>query len=203
MPDVPKISAEARSERRQLLIDAGWRCAGRMGYRDMTVDDVCAEATVSKGSFYLYFTSKQDLLVALLEEDEASLDAVLDDLNRRELSNVVRLRSFAREMCERGADHAGVQVRSDLWAAILTEPAVRERVVAAVQRRRAVLRGWIEKAIETAELAPVPANAFASVLLALGDGLTLHSSLDPTGFRWNNIARVLAAIFSGLGADTS
>ena len=198
---MPKISAEARTERRQQLIAAGWRCAGRMGYRDMTVDDVCAEARVSKGTFYGYFTSKQDLLIALLEEDEAGLDSVLEDLNRRAIPNVSRLRSFAREMCERGADPARVQVRSDLWAAILTERAVRDHVVAAVEGRRATLRGWIEDAIASGELTPVPANAFASVLLALGDGLTLHSSLDPSGFRWNNIARVLAAVFGGLGAE--
>ncbi|HWF57660.1 MAG TPA: TetR/AcrR family transcriptional regulator [Candidatus Dormibacteraeota bacterium] len=200
---MPKISTAVRSERRQQLIDAAWRCAGRRGYRDMTVDEVCAEAQVSKGAFYGYFTSKQDLLVALLEEDAAGLDAVLDDLGRRDVSNVARLRSFAREMCERGADPSGVQLRSDLWAAILTEPLIRDRVVAAVQRRRAVLRGWIEGAVATGELAPIPANAFASVLLALGDGLTLHSSLDPSGFRWTNITRVLAAVFGGLGPETS
>ena len=201
--EMPKISSEVRTERRQQLIGAAWRCAGRMGYRDMTVDDVCAEAGVSKGAFYGYFASKQDLLVALLEEDDAGLDAVLDELDRRELSNVSRLRSFAREMCERGADPAGVQLRSDLWAAILTEAVIRERLVGAVQHRRAVLRRWIEGAVDGGELAPIPANAFASVLLALGDGLTLHSSLDPSGFRWNNIARVLAAVFVGLSAETA
>ena len=196
---MPKISEAARSERRRQLIDAGWRCTGRVGYHEMTVDDVCAEAGVSKGSFYGYFDSKQALLIALLEAGEARLDAVLDDLSRRDISNVERLRRFAREMCDRGADQAGVQLRSDLWAAILTEPVVRERFASSVQQRRLVLRGWIEAAIAAGELAPVPANAFASLLLALGDGLTLHSSLDPSGFRWNNITRVLAAIFGGLG----
>lgn len=196
---MPKISATVRSERRRQLIDAAWRCAGRMGYRDMTVDDVCAEAQVSKGAFYGYFASKQDLLIALLESDEAGLDATLDDLGRRNVTNVARLRSFAREMCNRGAEPAAVQVRSDLWAAILTEPVIREHVVAAMQRRRAVLRGWIGAAVADGELAPVPANAFASLLLALGDGLTLHSSLDPAGFRWTNIARALDAFFSGFG----
>lgn len=198
---MPKISDAARTERRQQLVDAGWRCAGRMGYRDMTVDDVCAEAGVSKGSFYSYFSSKQDLLVALLHEDEAGLDAALDDLARRELTNVARLRSFAREMCARGADPAAVQVRSDLWAAILTEPVIRSQAAAAVQRRRAMLRGWIDAAVAAGELAPIPANALASVLLALGDGLTLHSALDPAGFRWTNITRALAAVFAGLAGE--
>ena len=172
-----------------------------MGYSELTVDDICAEAEVSKGAFYGYFSSKQDLLIALLEEDAAELDGLLDALAQRTLSNVQRLRNFAREMCERGADQARVQVRSDLWAAILTEPAIRERMVSAVGRRRAMLRGWIEVAVTDGEIADIPANAFASVLLALGDGLTLHGSLDPSGFRWPNIARVLAAIFAGLSGD--
>ncbi len=198
---MPRISDVARQERKQQLIEAAWRCAGRMGYSQLTVDDVCAEAEVSKGAFYGYFSSKQDLLIALLEEDAVELDGLLDNLSRRNLSNVDRLRNFAREMCERGSDQARVQVRSDLWAAILTEPLIRERMVSAVGRRRAVLRGWIEVAVSEGEIAEIPANAFASVLLALGDGLTLHGSLDPSGFRWNNIARVLAVIFAGLSGD--
>ncbi|MGH7722195.1 MAG: TetR/AcrR family transcriptional regulator [Candidatus Dormibacteria bacterium] len=200
---MPRISSSARSERRQQLIDAAWRCSGRMGYRDMRVEDVCAEAGASKGAFYGYFHSKQDLLVALLEEDALDLDTILDSLDRRDLPNVARLRSFAREMCQRGVDQSRVQLRSDLWAAILTDPLIRERMVAAVQRRRTRLRSWIDCAVRDAELAPVPANALASLLLALGDGLTLHSSLDPSAFRWNNIARVLAAIFTGLGDETA
>lgn len=198
---MPRISDVARQERKQQLIEAAWRCAGRMGYSQLTVDDVCAEAEVSKGAFYGYFSSKQDLLIALLEEDAVELDGLLDNLSQRNLSNVDRLRNFAREMCERGSDQARVQVRSDLWAAILTEPLIRERMVSAVGRRRAVLRGWIEVAVSEGEIAEIPANAFASVLLALGDGLTLHGSLDPSGFRWNNIARVLAVIFAGLSGD--
>jgi AcrR family transcriptional regulator len=195
---MPRISDEARLERRQQLIEAAWRCAGRMGYSELTVDDICDEAAVSKGAFYGYFASKQDLLITLLEEDAADLDGRLERLAQRSISNVERLRSFAREMCERGTDQARVQVRSDLWAAILTEPAIRERMVSAVGRRRAMLRGWIEEAVAAGEIDDIPANAFASVLLALGDGLTLHGSLDPSGFRWTNIARVLAAIFAGL-----
>jgi AcrR family transcriptional regulator len=198
---MPRISDDARLERRQLLIDAAWRCAGRMGYSELTVDDICAEAQVSKGAFYGYFASKQDMLLALLDEDAAELDGLLETLSQRNLSNMSRLRNFAREMCERGSDQARVQVRSDLWAAILTEPLIRNRMVEAVGRRRATLRGWIDVAVADGEITDIPANAFASVLLALGDGLTLHGSLDPSGFRWTNIARVLAAIFAGLSGD--
>ena len=37
---MPRISTAARSERRQQLIEAAWRCAGRMGYSELTVNDI-------------------------------------------------------------------------------------------------------------------------------------------------------------------
>ena len=66
---MPKIALEARLEKRQRLISAAWECAGRKGYRDLTGDNVCEQAGVSKGAFYLYFSGKQELLLALLAED--------------------------------------------------------------------------------------------------------------------------------------
>lgn len=164
----------------------------------MTIDDVCAEAGLSKGAFYGYFASKQDLLVALLEDDAAVIDRLLARLDRGDLPYVTRLRSFAQEMCRRGADQSIVQLRSDLWAAVPTDNLIRDRLPAAIQRHRAVLRRWIDSAIEAGELQRLPANALASVLLALGDGLTMHNSLDPSAFRWANIARVLDTFFACL-----
>src|ERR671931_1594605 len=75
---MPKLTAAARSARRQDLVDAAWRCIARKGWRDLTVDNVCAEAGVSKGAFYGYFTRKQDLLIALLEQDATVLAAMLE-----------------------------------------------------------------------------------------------------------------------------
>lgn len=188
---MPKLAAEARAERRQRFIDAAWRCAARMGYRDMTVDDVCAEAGLSKGAFYLYFPHKQSLLVALLADDASHLDQLIADLDRRGSSSVDRLRRFTRVALERHEHPGRTQVRADLWAAMLTEPEVRTRVAEAVHRRRIPLRRWIEEGIAAGELVDIPSNAFASILLALADGLILHAALDPNGFRWPRIARAL------------
>lgn len=195
---MPKLEEAARLQRRQHFIDAAWRCAARKGYRDMTVDDVCTEAGLSKGAFYGYFEHKQSLLLALLEDDARTLDEVIDRLGAEPLSSVERLRRFTRRMLERGEDPAVVQLRADLWTAVLTEEAVRERFAAAVQRRRDAVRGWIEAGIESADLVDIPANALASLILALGDGLMLHNKLDPSAFRWTRIASVLDVLFTGL-----
>jgi len=195
---MPRITLATRAERRQRIINAASRCAARKGFGDLTVDEVCVEADLSKGAFYGYFDSKQALLLALLEEDAAFLDGVLERLGATSVSNIERLRRFTRAMLERGEDPARVQVRADLWAAMLTERAVRQRLSASVRRRREALRGWIGAAIAAGELVDIPANAFAAILLALGDGLTLHAGLDPGGFRWPNIRKALDVVLGGV-----
>jgi AcrR family transcriptional regulator len=197
---MPKLRPEIRSERRQALIDAAWRCAAVQGFRDLTVDDVCAEAGVSKGAFYGYFDQKQDLLLALLEDDAAALDRELERITSGSPSGVERVRAFAQAMLARGEDPARVQVRTDLWADLLTEEAVRAQLAEVTQRRRELVRSWIEEAVASGELVEIPTNALASILLALADGLMLHRALDPSGFRWRNIRRAIDVLLAGLEA---
>ena len=195
---MPKLRPETRVERRQLLIDAAWRCAAVRGFRDLTVDDVCAEAGVSKGAFYGYFEQKQDLLLALLEDDAAALDSELERITGVSSSGVERVRRFAQATLALGEDAARVQVRADLWADLLTEEVVRQRLAEAMRRRRELVRSWIEEGVASGELVEIPANALASILLALTDGLMLHGALDPGAFRWRNVSRAIDVLLAGI-----
>jgi TetR/AcrR family transcriptional regulator, repressor for uid operon len=188
---MPRISEGRRGERRQSLIDAAWRCAAREGYHSVTVDDVCLEAGVSKGMFYGYFSSKQALLLALLEEDAGLIDSLIGSLADGTVRGVDRLRRFAQAMLKHGEDPARVQVRADLWASMLTTLEVRDQFATVVRRRRELLRSSIEQSFHPADLRGVAPRALASIVIALADGLTLHGALDPAGFRWSNVRRAI------------
>ncbi|MFZ0215274.1 MAG: TetR/AcrR family transcriptional regulator [Candidatus Dormiibacterota bacterium] len=195
---MPRLGPEARTERRQRLLEAAWRCAARRGFRDITIDDVCLEAGVSKGAFYLYFATKQDLLMGLLDDDAAEVERQIDELEQRAMPQAERVRRFTRWMLERGPDSARAQVGADLWTAALTDDALRDRFSQVIARRRSHLRSWIAAGVLDGELVDTPANALASVLLALEDGLLLHAAVDPTAFRWERVRRALNAILNGL-----
>ncbi len=164
------------------------------------MDDVCAQADVSKGAFYGYFEQKQDLLLALLEDDTVALDLELGRITAATRSGVERLRRFAQVMLARREDAARVQVRADLWSDLLTEETVRRELAVATQRRRELLRSWIEEAVASGELVEIPANALASILLALADGLMLHGALDSDAFRWRNVRRAIDVLLAGIEA---
>lgn len=59
----PKKSDDSKSSR-ELLLEAATELIRTKGYSSTTVDDLCARAGVSKGTFFHYFKSKEELAVA-------------------------------------------------------------------------------------------------------------------------------------------
>jgi TetR/AcrR family transcriptional regulator, transcriptional repressor for nem operon len=59
--------AQTGSETRGKLLDAARDVIRTKGYAGSTVDDICAAAGVTKGSFFHYFDSKEELGVAAIE----------------------------------------------------------------------------------------------------------------------------------------
>jgi AcrR family transcriptional regulator len=197
---MPKMGLQARRERRQELVDAGWRCVERTGYHKLTVDDVCTEANLSKGAFYTHFEQKQDLLLALLDDEGRATDAIIAEVTDAAIPGTERIRRYLRAVLEQGEDHAKAQLRADLWAEVRHDPVVQERFAEGIRRRRQLLALWITQSVAAGEMVDLPPNAFASVLLALGDGLMLHAAIDPGGFRWSNIRTAVAGLVNAVRA---
>lgn len=195
---MPKTTETQKAARRQQFVSAAWKAVATKGYRDMTVDDVCAEARLSKGAFYGYFRQKRDLLIALLLDDAADIEAALEQHDLNSTSMLAKVRAYTRLVLERSEEPGRAQVRADLWTAMLTEKEVAAAFAQSVQRRREKLRSWIDQAIANGEIDEIPANALASILLAMSDGLMLHASIAPTAFRWVNIRAALNVLLAGL-----
>ena len=78
-----EVPMQQRSEEtRAHILDAAVRRFAISGYDAASVDDICAEAGVSKGAFYHHFPSKQAIFLALLEGWLKTIDAGLDSLRQ-------------------------------------------------------------------------------------------------------------------------
>ena len=115
------------------------------------------------------------------------------------------MRRFVQAMLEVGDDPGRVQLRADLWSELAGDPIVRARFAETVERRPEVLREWIIRSIDAGDLGIEQrrANALASILIAMADGLMLHRALDPQRFRWSNIRAVLDALIAGIDRSPS
>ena len=73
------FSSEEREIIEKKILSAGREMFGRLGLRKTTVSDLARAAGIAKGSFYLFFPSKEELLAAILLEEEADLRRVLQE----------------------------------------------------------------------------------------------------------------------------
>jgi AcrR family transcriptional regulator len=200
---VPKIGPEARAARRNQFTAAARDLAVESGFRTLTIDDVCARAGLSKGAFYVHFHSKRELLHAMLDQEIAQVDELLDRLAVSDLPELEKVRAFVRTMVQRARDPAEVALRTELWSQVGVDEELRARIAESVRSRRVRLAGFATAGAESGKLVEVPANAFGAVLVALVDGLLVHHAVDPTGFRWENIEKVVDILLDHLVVQAS
>jgi AcrR family transcriptional regulator len=68
-PDGRALRAERRRhERREAILQAAQRVFRDKGYHQASVHDIIDEARIARGTFYLYFTSKQEIFSVLVDE---------------------------------------------------------------------------------------------------------------------------------------
>lgn len=58
---------KSKSQTRQKLIESAQKLIHGSSYGSISVDDICKSAGVNKGSFYHFFKSKSDLVIAALD----------------------------------------------------------------------------------------------------------------------------------------
>src|ERR1700754_5260656 len=70
-------SSPAGSDKRERILDAAERIFARHGFFAARVSEIAKEAGVADGTIYLYFKSKDDLLISLFEHRMKQVNAVL------------------------------------------------------------------------------------------------------------------------------
>jgi AcrR family transcriptional regulator len=123
------ISAERSAETRKKLIDAAVDLFLTIGYHGVRIEDITAYAGVGKGTFYLYFESKRDLLLAYLQNVIDLVEAAPERFGGQELDYFARV---ARRMSS-GIDPAGRWTNIDTFLRISANAMDEEAATAARQ----------------------------------------------------------------------
>lgn len=72
------ITDAQQQERRQALIDVTWMLFQEKSYEEITIMDVARTAGLAKGTVYLYFRTKEELFLAVQEQQLAEWFGVLE-----------------------------------------------------------------------------------------------------------------------------
>ena len=191
---------ELRSDRRRTqILDAAARVFADRGYHRTTVRDVAREAGIADGTIYLYFTSKQDLLLALI----AQLGRVAERRADMAEHAGMDVRTFSRTYI--GRRFADLREVHRLFAAVLPEiladAELREGFSERVADAYAAADAELERRALLGELGSLDPQLLTRVATATALGLLLLAILEEPVVtrRWDELPEFLTGLwFDGI-----
>lgn len=79
---------------RQLLLEAARQAFAKVGFRQTTMNDIAAASNRGRRTLYTYFSSKEDVLSAVVEQELSSLTDRLRVLAEQDVSPEIKLMDF-------------------------------------------------------------------------------------------------------------
>jgi AcrR family transcriptional regulator len=168
---MPKVSRAHLDARRQQILDAARARFASHGFARTSMADIVTESGLSNGAIYRYFTSKDEIVVAVCEQaGEALPKALTAEAVDGFLEHV---RTLARE-----TGHAR------LVAQIYAEAAVSPPLAAVVQQQLSAMRAAVAELVPDRRRpdAGQIAEAFVAVASSYSQQLAIRGDLDPAPF---------------------
>ncbi|MGW4994122.1 TetR/AcrR family transcriptional regulator [Streptomyces mirabilis] len=178
---MPKVTQQHMDARREQILDAARRCFLRDGFHSTSMQDLFTEAGLSSGAVYRHFTSKDEMILAIAEENMRDvLDITLAVATNRqgqsmgailaELLDVIRAKSVE------GQDVAGLAVL--VWGEAMRNRSLARKLDHLLGRIRANLITLVHDHQESGVL-PTNATAegIASTMLSILPGYILQVAL--------------------------
>ncbi|HKO99875.1 MAG TPA: TetR/AcrR family transcriptional regulator [Pyrinomonadaceae bacterium] len=88
------VEIAAKLDVRDAILDATDALLARFGYRKMTVEDIANEAGIGKGTVYLHFSSKEEVVLSHIDRIVERLKVQLWSIAKSDLSAGERLRQM-------------------------------------------------------------------------------------------------------------
>ena len=185
-----RATSKRREATRARLLDGARQVIADQGVHGASVEAICEAAGFTRGAFYSNFSSRDDLVLAIIADDRArilaEIEAVLSDPPEEPGAIVAAIQ-------ERLADVDSLRrhlVRTELTMYALRSPAVRPDFV----RLRREFREGFKAAIDAAAAAQgltlmLDTDLLVRTVEALHDGATMQSLLEPDELPLGTIQR--------------
>jgi AcrR family transcriptional regulator len=170
-----------RSEVRRRLLDAAAQLFAQRGITATSIDDVAAAAGFTKGAFYSNFTSKDNLILELIDDRAASrLDWGKEAFQAGSRLAGERAEALGDRLTAIFVAHREWQMLFlEFWQQAVRSPEVGRRFAARRREMCSVVAAVIQSQAESLGLTlALPPEQLATVILALSNGLAIERYTD-------------------------
>jgi AcrR family transcriptional regulator len=180
-------------ETRARIIESAIKLFSIRGFNASRVDDICAEAGISKGAFYHHFESKQALFLALLDSWLQTIDkAIKASKDKTAPETFMQMTEAFPYVFETAGE--GLPMFFEFWLQASRDQKVWEASIAPYRRYHKYFTSLIKKGIEEGSFVEVDPELASRMIVSTAMGLFLQSLLDPKGAKWEKVARDSTAL---------
>jgi AcrR family transcriptional regulator len=194
-----------RDDTRDKLFEAAARVFEEQGIGGVSIEAIAAAAGFTRGAFYSNFKSKDELIIAMIEDHvEQSIRRNLDLLSRhKNLADFIdTLKTMDRSRQDPLARSPLLHMEMILFVARAEKR--RPELAQRLRARRKLIADIVEttarKSGKNASLNPAWISA---IVLALEDGFRLHRLIDPETTPADSFLRAIGDLQRALGASSA
>lgn len=184
------------------ILDAAFSVFARLGFGSARMEDVAAEAGLSKGALYLYFRGKDQLIDALVDR--------MFNLEMGQFAGIDRAGSASVRLENLVSDYVEALVRMqplggaimEMYARATRHHAVQLTLQRYLEGLAGVVAGIVAEGVAQGEFRAVDPDTVAAAILGLLEGLGLLWTIDPERVPLVTVAREsFQLVLAGLRPD--
>ena len=172
---LPKRAVRDSTSVKDSILEATDRLLARYGYRKMTVEDIAVEAGIGKGTIYLHFSSKEEVVLSHIDRIVERLKERLREIAGSDATTAERLRLMlvTRVLFRFDSVQHYTQSLNDLLAAL--RPGLLARRAQYFEAEAQIFAEVLRAGREAGELRFDDEHATAHALLQATNGLLPYS----------------------------
>lgn len=191
---------DVTAERKDQIVRATVDCITKHGYHNFSMQDVARTAGVSKGIIHYYFLNKDDLMMSVLDRVAGDIERILAEETANITDPVQKLKIFVTvcfDIVKNTKEY--YQVNMDFWTQINQKKEVRQVISRHYAKFRESCSRVIEEGINLGVFRNVDPNLYASIVIAVIDGLSLQWLFDETVYDYDEVVKTASLqLMSGL-----
>ena len=175
-------------ETRGRILDAAVKRFAVAGYDAASVDEICAEAGVSKGAFYHHFPTKQAVFLALMQGWLAMIDMGMQAVRKETVPDTLITMTNLLPGVFAAAENR-LPMFLEFWLQASRDETVWKAIIAPYRHYQEYFLKLINDGMKEGSIKRVDSQVAAQVIVSLAVGLVLQGVLDPHGADWEKTAR--------------